>query len=146
MTNMIPHQNINTAIILWIVMSQLIYLWSNIYIYIWTGIELLNIHHNDSRMMGGWGGAPLCGFLTTLSTRVTFDLRLPAGHNKSAGFLAQISCEVAIHFIPNLACVIVWHLKAQRIGYIIIQSAFSPFWHNFWRNIGTLGLNFLLDP
>ena len=39
-------------------------------------------------------------------TRASFYLRLPAGHDKSEGFLAQISCVVAIHFIPNLACVI----------------------------------------
>ena len=61
----------------------------------------------------------------------SFYLGLPAGHDKSVGFLAQISCEVAIHFIPNLDCVIftvrkgvvfqiLCHLKTQRIGYVII--------------------------
>jgi hypothetical protein len=63
--------------------------------------------------------------------RASFYSRLPAGHDKSAGFIAQISCEVAIFLIQNLACVIfslrksvdfqiVCHLKTQRIGYIII--------------------------
>ena len=63
--------------------------------------------------------------------RVSFDSRLPASHDKSAGFLTQIFCEVAIHFIPNLACVIftvrksvvfqiLCHLNTQIIGYIII--------------------------
>ena len=38
--------------------------------------------------------------------RASLYSRLPAGRNKSAGFLAQISCEVSIYFIPNLAFVI----------------------------------------
>ena len=61
----------------------------------------------------------------------SFYLQLPAGQDKSAWFLAQISFELAIHFIPNLAYVIftvrkttiiqiVCHLNTQRIGYIII--------------------------
>jgi hypothetical protein len=62
--------------------------------------------------------------------RASFNLRLPAVNDKSAGVLAQIFCEVAIYFIPNLACVIfsarrsaviklLCHLKTQSIGYII---------------------------
>ena len=40
------------------------------------------------------------------ANRAYFYSRLPAGHNKSAGLLAHITCEVGIHFIPNLASVI----------------------------------------
>ena len=42
----------------------------------------------------------------SVQVRASFYSRLPAGHDKIEGYLAQISCVVAIHFIPNLACVI----------------------------------------
>ena len=41
-----------------------------------------------------------------IGEKIAGPLFIPAGHDKSAGFLAQISCEIAIHFIPNLACVV----------------------------------------
>ena len=38
--------------------------------------------------------------------RASFYYRLPVGQDKRVGFLPQISSEVAIQFIPNLATVI----------------------------------------
>ena len=39
--------------------------------------------------------------------RVSLYSWLPAGRDKSAGYLAHISCEEAIHYVPNLAFVII---------------------------------------
>ena len=50
---------------------------------------------------------PLFTFNSTIDDidRVSFYSRLPASHDKNAGFLTKIFCDVAIHFIPNIACV-----------------------------------------
>ena len=67
--------------------------------------------------LGVFGGVVLQASLgsnprTNLLFRVSFYSRLPAGRDKSAQFISQISCEVVIHFIPNIACVIFTLIKA----------------------------------
>ena len=80
--------------------------------------------------------------------RASFYSQLPVGHNKSAEFLVQISCEVAINVIPNFAYVIftlrkcvvfqiVYCLRTQR--YVWICNTFPPSDTIFGEATGHLG-------
>ena len=93
--------------------------------------------------------------------RASFYSRLPAGHDKSAGCLAHISCGVAIHYVQNLAFVLItlgkiivfhieWYLNAHGNGFMIIQSTlfilltqFTMEQRDTWVEFPVRSLNFL---